>query len=567
MKKCREIIESIGIIPVINITDLGLAQRLAETLISEGLSTIEVTLRSECSLDAISEIKNHFPEMLVGAGTVLDCEAVDKAVSAGADYIVCPGFDEEVIDYCLEKNIEIFPGCTSASEIQKAYKKGLRVLKFFPAELSGGVDAINLLSGPFKGVKFIPTGGISFSNLKKYLSCPAVLACGGSFMATSEQLKKRDFDAIRTSCRKAASIAAKQEVDNSKAVTQDTKHGCRMKKVVGFGDYILRLNPLGFLKFIQSPNWEANFTGAEANVCVSLSNMGVKTDFVTKLPENEIARCAISSLDKYRVGTENIARGGDRIGLFYVEKGASQRPSRVIYDRMNSSFIQSTSKDYDWDKIFADAGYFHFTGITPALDPNVASLCEEALKKAKEHGLSVSCDLNYRKNLWTTEQAKATMEKLLAYVDVLIANEEDAEKVLGISAPDSDVIHGKLSRDGYIYVAEQISKKYGIKKVAITLRKSISASDNNWSGLLYTDGQAYFSKEYNIHLVDRVGGGDSFGAGLIYATGHGFSNKDCIEFAVAASCLKQTMEWDVNLATVDEILSLMGGDSSGRVQR
>ncbi len=340
-----------------------------------------------------------------------------------------------------------------------------------------------------------------------------------------------------------------------------------MKKVVGFGDYLLRLNPMGFLKFIQSPNWEANFTGAEANICVSLANMGVKTDFVTKLPDNEIARCAVASLDKYRVGTDYIARGGDRIGIFYVEKGASQRPSRVIYDRMNSSFISSTEADYDWDKIFEDAGYFHFTGITPALGDNVASLCEKALIKAKEHGLTVSCDLNYRKNLWTTQKAKETMEKLLKYVDVLVANEEDAEKVLSISAPDTDVTQGKLSRDGYIYVADQICKKYGIKKVAITLRQSISASDNNWSGLLYTDGKAYFSKEYAIRLVDRVGGGDSFSAGLIYAMGNGYSNEDCIEFAVAASCLKQTMEWDVNLSTVSEVLALMGGDGSGRVQR
>lgn len=340
-----------------------------------------------------------------------------------------------------------------------------------------------------------------------------------------------------------------------------------MKKVVGFGDYLLRLNPMGYLKFIQAPQWEANFTGAEANVCVSLANMGVKTEFVTKLPNNEIARCAIAALDKFRVGTDFIARGGDRIGIFYVEKGASQRPSNVIYDRMNSSVINSKSEDYDWDAIFKDAGYFHFTGITPALDPNVANICLEAAKKAKEYGLTVSCDLNYRKKLWTTEQAKQTMEKLLEYVDVLIANEEDAEKVLGISAPDTDVTQGKLNRQGYISVAKQISEKYDIKKVAITLRQSISASDNNWSGLLFTDGQAYFSKEYAIHLVDRVGGGDSFGAGLIYAIGHDFAPQDCIEYAVAASCLKQTMEWDVNLATVDEIMNLKNGDASGRVQR
>lgn len=340
-----------------------------------------------------------------------------------------------------------------------------------------------------------------------------------------------------------------------------------MKKVVGFGDYLLRLNPRGFLKFIQSPDWEANFTGAEANVCVSLANMGVNAEFVTRLPDNEISRCGIAALNKYRVLTDHISKGGERIGIFYVEKGASQRPSKVIYDRMNSGFTSCKTQDYDWEQIFKDAGFFHFTGITPALGEGVAAVCMDAVKMAKEKGLIVSCDLNYRKNLWTTEQAKATMEQLLPYVDILIANEEDAEKVLGICAPNTDVSAGKLNKEGYISVAKQIHEKYGIGTVAITLRQSISASDNHWSGMLYTDGVAYFSREYAVHLVDRVGGGDSFGAGLIYAYGHGFDAQKSIEYAVAASCLKQTMEWDVNLATEKEIMALVDGDASGRVQR
>ena len=340
-----------------------------------------------------------------------------------------------------------------------------------------------------------------------------------------------------------------------------------MKKVVGFGDYLLRLNPRGFFKFIQSPDWEANFTGAEANVCVSLANMGAKAEFVTRVPDNEIARCGIAALNKYRVITDHISTGGDRIGVFYVEKGASQRPSKVIYDRMHSGFTSCKTEDYNWEEIFEGAGYFHFTGITPALGEGVAAVCMDAVKMAKEKGLTVSCDLNYRKNLWTTEQAKATMERLLPYVDILIANEEDAEKVLGIYAPNTDVSAGKLNKEGYISVAKQICDKYGIANVAITLRQSISASDNNWSGMLYTGGKAYFSKEYAVHLVDRVGGGDSFGAGLIYAYGNGFDAQKSIEYAVAASCLKQTMEWDVNLATEKEIMALVNGDASGRVQR
>ena len=340
-----------------------------------------------------------------------------------------------------------------------------------------------------------------------------------------------------------------------------------MKKVIGFGDYIMRLNPEGYLKFIQANRFEIFYTGAEANVCTSLAYMGVPTQFVTKLPENMIAECAVSTLKKFSVGVDHIAYGGERIGVFYLEKGASQRPSKIVYDRKYSAFCAAEASDYDWKTIMKDAGHFHFTGITPALGGNLPEICLEACRTAKELGLTVSCDLNYRKNLWTRAEAKATMEKLLEYVDVLIANEEDAADVLDIHASNTDIISGKLSREGYIEVADKISKKYGIGTVAITLRKSISASDNDWSALLYRDGKAYFSKEYRIHIVDRVGGGDSFGAGLIYAIHSGFDEQKIIEYAAAASCLKQTIELDVNLSKPSDILALMGGDGSGRVQR
>ncbi len=340
-----------------------------------------------------------------------------------------------------------------------------------------------------------------------------------------------------------------------------------MKKVVGFGDYMLRLNPSGYLKFMQANQFEANFTGAEANVCVSLSYMGVPTALVTRLPENELARCALASLHKYCIETCHISRGGERIGIFYVEKGASQRPSKVIYDRKNSSFATAAPEDFDWDTILKDAGFFHFTGFTPALGTQLAESCKQACMACKRNGITVSCDLNYRSSLWTTEQAKTTMEELLPYVDILIANEEDAEKVLHIIAPNTDIIQGKLSHDGYAWVARQISEKYNIPSVAFTLRQSISASENIWSGLLYTGSKAYFSKEYNIHLVDRVGGGDSFCAGLLYAVGHDFSPIQIIEYATAASCLKQTIELDVNLSSPQDVLALAGGDGSGRVQR
>lgn len=340
-----------------------------------------------------------------------------------------------------------------------------------------------------------------------------------------------------------------------------------MKKVVGFGDYILRLSPEGYLKFIQADKFVTFYTGAEANVCTSLAYMGVPTQFVTRLPENAIAECALSTLRKYNVGTDYIVSGGERIGIFYAEKGASQRPSKIVYDRKGSSFSQSAPSDYNWKEILSGAEIFHFTGITPALGRNLAGICLEACKTAKEMGITVSCDLNYRKNLWSRAEAKETMEKLLEYVDVLIANEEDSADVLDIRASNTDIISGKLDRDGYIEVASKIAEKYNIKTVAITLRESISASDNNWSALLYRDKNAYFSKKYAIHIVDRVGGGDSFGAGLIYALLNGFDAQQTIEYAAAASCLKQTIELDVNLSKPSDILALAGGDGSGRVQR
>jgi 2-dehydro-3-deoxygluconokinase len=341
----------------------------------------------------------------------------------------------------------------------------------------------------------------------------------------------------------------------------------RMAKVVTFGEIMLRLAPPGYTRFIQAEQFNATFGGGEANVAASLANFGVETDFVTKLPKNELGQAAINSLRRFVVGTGKIARGGSRIGIYFLEKGASQRPSKVIYDRAGSAIATADASDFDWDKILEGAEWFHFTGITPALGKNVAAICEKALICAKQKGITVSCDLNYRKNLWTREQARATMTELMKYVDVCISNEEDASDVFGIVASDTDIIGGKLSHEGYKSVAKQLMDKFGFKKVAITLRGSISASENNWAGMLYDGNDYYFSRNYLIKIVDRVGGGDSFGAGLIYSLLNGFDMQKAIEFAVAASCLKHTIEGDFNMVSVEEVNRLAGGDASGRVQR
>ena len=340
-----------------------------------------------------------------------------------------------------------------------------------------------------------------------------------------------------------------------------------MSKVITFGEIMLRLNPEGYLRFVQADKYEATFGGGEANVAVSLANYGMDASFVTKLPSHEIGQCAINELRRYGVDTSKIVRGGPRVGIYYAEKGASQRPSKVIYDRAGSSIALAQPSDFNWDEIFEGADWFHFTGITPALGGNLPEICLEACKAAHERRITVSCDLNYRKKLWTREQARECMSKLVPYVDVCISNEEDAKDVFGIEAENTDIDSGKLNHEGYISVARQLSERFGCKYVAITLRSSISANDNDWAGMLYTDGKAHFSKQYHMHIVDRVGGGDSFGGGLIYSLLSGYDPQKAIDFAVAASCLKHTIEHDFNLCSVAEVESLAGGNASGRVQR
>lgn len=339
------------------------------------------------------------------------------------------------------------------------------------------------------------------------------------------------------------------------------------KRIVTFGEIMLRLAPEGYLRFFQNDTMQATFGGGEANVAVSLANYGMDASYVTKLPAHAIGQGAVNSLRALGVDTKDIVRGGDRVGIYYLEKGASQRGSVCIYDRAYSAIQLASRDDFDWDKIFEGADWFHFTGITPALGENLVEICLDACKAAKAKGVKISCDLNYRGKLWTRQQAREAMTKLCEYVDVCISNEEDAKDVFGIEAENTDIYGGKLNKEGYKSVAKQLMDKFHFEKVAITLRSSISANDNDWAAMLY-DGESYcFSKEYHLHIVDRVGGGDSFGGGLIYALLSGKDTQQAVEFAVAASALKHSIEGDYNRVTVAEVEKLAGGDASGRVQR
>ncbi len=338
-------------------------------------------------------------------------------------------------------------------------------------------------------------------------------------------------------------------------------------KVVTFGEIMLRLSPPGYQRFVQASSFDAMYGGGEANVAVSLANYGLDACFVTKVPSHEIGQCAVNVLRQLGVRTDYVLRGGERLGIYFCENGASQRPSKVIYDRSHSSISQVRPDEFDWRRILDGAAWFHFTGITPALGDNVAAAALEAARTAREQGVKVSCDLNYRKRLWSPEKARAIMSELMKYVDIVIANEEDAEQVFGISARASDVTRGELSLDGYREVAQALAGMFGFEKVAITLRESISASDNNWSGMLYDGRDCYVSRKYRVHIVDRVGSGDSFSGGLIYALIVGMPPQEAVEFAAAASCLKHSICGDLNMVSLAEVRSLMGGDASGRVQR
>jgi 2-dehydro-3-deoxygluconokinase len=335
--------------------------------------------------------------------------------------------------------------------------------------------------------------------------------------------------------------------------------------VVTFGEIMMRLATPGYLRFSQAPHLELTYGGGEANVAVSLANYGLDTQFVTRLPKNDMAQRAINELRGLGVGTGHIVRGGERIGIYFLESGASQRASKVSYDRAHSAIAEIKPGDVDWDGVFQGAKWFHWTGITPALSDSAAAATREACEAARRHGLTISTDLNYRKKLWSRQKAGEVMGGLMQFVDVCIANEEDAESVFNIKG--AEVTSGQIEHGQYQDVARQLMARFNFKQVAITLRESISASHNGWSAMLYTGGQGHFSRRYDVSIVDRVGGGDSFAGGLIYALLRGDGPEKAINFAVAASCLKHSVSGDYNRVTLEEVETLAKGDASGRVQR
>ncbi|MDH6358427.1 sugar kinase [Parabacteroides sp. PF5-9] len=345
------------------------------------------------------------------------------------------------------------------------------------------------------------------------------------------------------------------------------------KKIVTFGEIMLRLATPDYLRFNQSPQFNATFGGGEANVAVSLANYGLKAEFVTRLPKNDIAKSCVMDLRKYNVGTDHIVYGGDRLGIYFLETGAVARASKVVYDRAHSAIAEIQPGMINWENVFEGVTWFHWTGITPAISQGAADVCLEAVKMANKLGITVSCDLNYRKNLWKYgKTASEVMPALVECCDIVLGNEEDCEKVFAIKPEGFDVTatHGEVNAAEFESVCVQMQKRFPrAKKVIITLRGAINANHNTWGGVLYSEGKLYQSKRYDMtHIVDRVGGGDSFMGGLIYGLiTYPADDQKALEFAVAASCLKHTIYGDFNQVTVDEVEKLMAGDASGRVSR
>lgn len=340
-----------------------------------------------------------------------------------------------------------------------------------------------------------------------------------------------------------------------------------MAKIVTMGEIMLRLSPPGHSRFVQTDAFDVVYGGGEANVAVSCANYGHDAYFVTKLPAHEIGQAAVNALRRYGVHTEYITRGGERVGIYYLESGSAMRPSKVIYDRAHSAIAEALPEDFDFDQIMKDADWFHWSGITPAISDRAAKLTGLACEAAKRHGVTVSVDLNFRKKLWTKEKAQSVMRPLMQYVDVCIGNEEDAELCLGFK-PDADVEGGKTDAQGYKAIFKAMAEEFGFRYVASTLRESFSASHNGWKAMIYDGKEFYESKRYEVlPIVDRVGGGDAFSGGLIHGLLTKANQGEALEFAVAASALKHTVNGDFNMVSVGEVEALAGGDGSGRVLR
>jgi 2-dehydro-3-deoxygluconokinase len=541
---------------------------------------LEIAFRSEHALKGIKMIVEKHPDALLLAGTVMTGQQAEQVIEAGVAGVVSADYIPKVVEVCVKKDIMCVPGglsdvgkqLTQKAEGYNCTLEELRlnhpyqwVYKLFPvfSGKASNIDLVGAWKGPYKDLTVIYTGGITLETLKHSVQKdPQGIFCASALTKHIDKPEEmaREIERWRDALKLKP---AKKRIRSEKTIVAGTE----VPKIVTFGELMIRLSPPMGVRLQQAQNFDVHFGGAEANVAVSLAQFGMNVCFVSAFPDNALGDNACNTLRKFGVDTRLIVRKGQRIGVYYLEHGHGPRPSRVIYDRARSAFSELEPGDLNWERVFADTRWFHWTGITPALSDSLQVTLREGLEQAKKRGITVSMDLNYRKKLWSEEKAQEIITDLMPYVDILIGNEEDPIRVFGIRPTGSDITSGKLNIEGYKELMKILHDKFDLEKVALTLRESVSASENYWSACLY-DGKEFVSgPKYHVWILDRVGTGDAFAAGLIYSLIKGKSNSDALAFGVAAASLKHSIWGDFNIAGVEEIERLASGETSGRVRR
>ena len=542
---------------------------------------VEIALRTDAAMEGIAAVRRAHPDACLLAGTVLSAAQAEQAIALGAAGIVSPDYFPDVVEACVGRDIMCIPGGVSDVGKQLAQKAELYgctieelrarhpyqwVYKVFPA-ITGQGNHLGL-GGAWRSIypdlMLVYTGGINETNVRDVVRAdPAGIVCASALgrvvddPARADDVVGRWVSAVRGAPRKRPDARS----------VPPPKGKPETKTVVAFGELMLRLSSPPGERLVQATRYDACFGGAEANVAVALANWGFDARFVSAVPAHELGTAAVRSLRSYGVDTRHVHRIGERIGVYYLEPGASQRPAKVIYDRANSAITQLRPGQVDWPSAFAGAHWFHWTGITAALGPGVRAVLAEGIHAARNAGVTISVDLNYRSKLWSREQAREVMTPLVEQADVVIANEDDPANVFGVGVGAVDSASGSVNVEAYEEIAAALVERFGLKLAAVTLRQSHSASTNGWSGCLHDGSRFHQGPHYEIQVADRVGAGDAFAAGLIHGCCTGKTPGETLEFAIAASCWKHTIRGDFNVATVDEIEALARGDTAGRVKR
>lgn len=547
---------------------------------AEGI-ILEIAFRSEYALKGMEAIFEKHPEALVLAGTVMTAHQAEQAIDAGVAGVVSADYIPDVVDTCVRNDIMCVPGGLSdvgKQLVRKAEGYGCSIedlkknypyqwiYKLFPS-FSGKIanfDLVRAWRGPYKDLAVVYTGGLTLETQKQAVQTdPRGIFCASMLAKHVDEPEK-----MKAEIRQWKETLRLDSVQKKEKPAGEEPAGLTKRpKIVTFGEMMVRLSPPTGVRLRQAQTFDVHFGGAEANVAVSLAQFGMKTRFVSAFPRNDMGDNAIETLNRYGVDTQFIIRKGQRMGIYYLEHGHGARPSKVVYDRAHSAVSALEPQDLDWEKVLDGVNWFHWTGITPALSDSLLDALNAGLEIAKKKGITVSADLNFRKKLWSKEKAGEVMTNLMPYVDILIGNEEDPITVFGIKPKDTDVDKGRLDTEDYRNMTKVLMDRFGFKKVAITLRESVSASENFWSACLFNGREFIKGPRYHVRIVDRVGTGDAFAAGLIYSLLEGRNDTEALSFGVAAACLKHSIWGDFNIASVEEVERLAAGGTTGRVQR